>query len=196
MDTKIQELTDKIYREGVEKGNEEAERIIAAANEKKDAILRDAEVKARQIVEDASKQADELKKHTEAELRLFASQAVEALKSEVTNLVTGRIASDNVRAAATDPDFMRQTILEIAKSWAAGENIDIQTTDAKGLTDYFASNAKYLLDKGVQITQVNGKAAAFTLSPADGSYKITFREDEFIAYFKEFLRPQLIEMLF
>ena len=29
MDTKIQELTDKIYREGVEKGNTEAERIIS-----------------------------------------------------------------------------------------------------------------------------------------------------------------------
>lgn len=27
MDTKIQELTDKIYKEGVEKGNEEAGRI-------------------------------------------------------------------------------------------------------------------------------------------------------------------------
>ena len=32
MDTKIQELTDKIYKEGVEKGNEEAGRIIAEAN--------------------------------------------------------------------------------------------------------------------------------------------------------------------
>ena len=27
MENKIQELTDKIYREGVEKGNEEAQRI-------------------------------------------------------------------------------------------------------------------------------------------------------------------------
>ena len=28
MENKIQELTDKIYREGVEKGNEEAQRLI------------------------------------------------------------------------------------------------------------------------------------------------------------------------
>ena len=44
MDTKIQELTDKIYKEGVEKGNEEAGRIIAEANAQKDTILKDAEV--------------------------------------------------------------------------------------------------------------------------------------------------------
>lgn len=31
MENKIQELTDKIYREGVEKGNEEARRLIANA---------------------------------------------------------------------------------------------------------------------------------------------------------------------
>ena len=37
MDTKIQELTDKIYKEGVEKGNEEAGRIIADANAQKQA---------------------------------------------------------------------------------------------------------------------------------------------------------------
>ena len=43
MDTKIQELTDKIYKEGVEKGNEEAGRIIADANAQKQAIVSEAE---------------------------------------------------------------------------------------------------------------------------------------------------------
>ncbi len=39
MDTKIQELTDKIYKEGVEKGNEEAGRIIAAKRKQKQNVL-------------------------------------------------------------------------------------------------------------------------------------------------------------
>ena len=50
MDTKIQELTDKIYKEGVEKGNEEAGRIIADANAQKQAILTEAEAEAKRIV--------------------------------------------------------------------------------------------------------------------------------------------------
>ena len=40
------------------------------------------------------------------------------------------------------------------------------------------------------------KKASFSIIPADGSYKVTFGEDEFIEFFKEFLRPQLVEMLF
>ena len=42
MENKIQELTDKIYREGVEKGNEEARKIIAEAQEKANKIIEDA----------------------------------------------------------------------------------------------------------------------------------------------------------
>ena len=111
MDTKIQELTDKIYKEGVEKGNEEAGRIIADANAQKQAILTEAEAEAKRIVAQAEKQAAELKKNTEAELKLFATQSVEALKSEVVNLITGKITSSNVKAIVSDTAFMQKVIL-------------------------------------------------------------------------------------
>ena len=192
MDTKIQELTDKIYKEGVEKGNEEAGRIIAEANAQKDTILKDAEAEAKRIVAAAEKQAAELKKNTEAELKLFATQSVEALKSEVTNLITGDIASSNVKAALMDPAYMQKVILELVKSWPANEFLTIQASDSDGLKAY----AKGLLEKGYKIEKVSGKKASFSIIPADGSYKVTFGEDEFIEFFKEFLRPQLVEMLF
>ena len=116
MDTKIQELTDKIYKEGVEKGYEEAGRIIADANAQKQAILTEAEAEAKRIVAQAEKQAAELKKNTEAELKLFATQSVEALKSEVVNLITGKITSSNVKAIVSDTAFMQKVILEMAKA--------------------------------------------------------------------------------
>ena len=195
MDTKIQELTDKIYKEGVEKGNEEAGRIIAEANAQKDTILKDAEAEAKRIVAAGCK-LPELKKNTEAELKLFATQSVEALKSEVTNLITGDIASSNVKAALMDPAYMQKVILELVKSWPANEFLTIQASDAEGLKAYFEANAKGLLEKGYKIEKVSGKKASFSIIPADGSYKVTFGEDEFIEFFKEFLRPQLVEMLF
>ncbi len=53
-----------------------------------------------------------------------------------------------------------------------------------------------MLDKGVTINKVNGKDTMLSISPADGSYKVNFGKEEFEAYFKNFLRPQLVEMLF
>ena len=196
MDAKIQELTDKIYREGVEKGNEEAGRIIAEAKAEEQNMLRNARKEAEEIVAQARKEAAEWKKNTESELKMFASQAVEALKSEVTNLITGKVVSDNVKAASTDAEFMKKMMLEIAREWAKNGAISIQTSDAKALTSYFQANASDLLNKGVTIEEVNGRKVSFSIAPADGSYKISFGEEEFIAYFKEFLRPQLIDILF
>lgn len=196
MDTKIQELTDKIYREGVEKGNTEAERIISEANERKEIILKEAESEAKGIVAAAEKEAAELKKNTEAELKLFATQAIEALKSEVSDLITGEVIASNIKAAVVDPAFMQKVILELVKNWAKGESLTIQAPETEALKKYFEANAKALLDKGCKIEKVNGKKASFAIMPADGSYKVTFGEEEFIEFFKAFLRPQLVDMLF
>ncbi|MDR2472033.1 MAG: hypothetical protein LBD53_00535 [Tannerella sp.] len=196
MDTNIQEITEKIYREGVERGNEEAAKIVAAAREKETAILKEADNKAQEIIAAAEKKAADLRKNTEAELKMFASQALEALKSEAANLITGKITAQNVKAATADVGFMQKVILETAKEWAKNGQAVISAANAQALKDYFVANAKMLLDSGLIIAQVNGKPTSFTLAPADGSYRISFGDDEFIAYFKDFLRPQLIEMLF
>ena len=90
-------------------------------------MINAAQNEAQQIIAAARKQAEELKKNTEAEVKLFASQAVEALKSEITDLITGDVVSSNVKAAFADPDFMKKVILVIAQDWAKKEALVIET---------------------------------------------------------------------
>ena len=196
MENKIQELTDKIYREGVEKGNEEAQRLVGNARDEAAKILEDARKEADAIVAAARKAAAETTENTQSELKLFAGQAVNALKSEITSLLTNQVVSKAVKDFVGDKDYLNKFIVSLAGQWVANEPIVISTTDAEGLKKYFAANAKDVLDKGVKIEQVNGNKTLFTISPADGSYKVNFGEEEFENYFKEFLRPQLVEMLF
>jgi len=197
MDVKIQELTDKIYREGVEKGNEEVERILAKANEQKSSILQNAAQEAERIVSTAEKQAAELKKNAEGELKLYAAQFIEDLKTEMTDVVTGKIVTSNVQPLAQDTGYMQKVVLEIVKGWVGAEGITIQSSSADMLRDYIEANAKDVLNKGnVKLEKINGRPTSFTIVPADGTYKVAFGEDEFLAFFKEFLRPQIIELLF
>lgn len=196
MENKIQELTDKIYREGVEKGNEEARRLIANAQEEAKKIVEDANKEAESIIASSRKSADELTENTKSELKLFAGQAVNALKSEIATMVTDKIVTAPVKEFAQNKDFLNAFIVALASKWSVDEPIIISTSDAESLKKYFAANAKALLDKGVTIEQVNGIKALFSVSPADGSYKVNFGEEEFMNYFKAFLRPQLVEMLF
>ncbi len=193
---KIQELTSKLYSEGVEKGKEEAGKILAEANTQKKLILEEAEAKAKQILEAAKKEAAELKNNTESELKLYTAQSAEALKTEITNLITNNLSSSNVKAATTDAAFMQKVIIELVKNWAKDEKLTIGAENANELQKYIASNAKDLLEKGLKIESVNGIKTGFTVAPEDGSYKVKFGEDEFVEYFKEFLRPQIQKLLF
>ena len=196
MENKIQALTDKIYREGVEKGNVEAKQIVAKAQEEAKQIVENAHKEAEAILAAARKSADEMADNTKSELKLFAAQAVNALKSEVASVVTNKLVTADVKAFASNKDYLQAFIVALATKWSADEPIVISTADAEGLKQYFAAKAKQLLDGKVEITQVNGMKALFTVAPADGSYKVTFGEEEFMNYFKEFLRPQLVDMLF
>lgn len=195
MENKVQEITEKIYREGVEKGQEEAQKIIDQAESQKEDILKKARQESEKILNDAHKHAEELKKNTQSELKLYAGRTVEALKSEITDLVNGSIVDTAVKEAVTT-EWLQKLMLTLASEWISKENVVIQTSDAESLKKYFAKQAKDLLDKGVKIEQVNGKPTEFAIMPADGRYKVQFGEDEFAGYFKEYLRPQLADMLF
>ena len=68
MDQKIRELTDKIFNEGVEKGREEADKILAEAQKKSMEMLEDARREAEAIRKNAEKGKDLMRyvvpKHT------------------------------------------------------------------------------------------------------------------------------------
>ena len=192
----LSELTDKIYAEGVEKGNAEAKQIVEKANVKAADLIAEAEKKAAAIVAAAESKSADLDKKTRAELKLYAEQSVNAVKTEITNLLADKIAADSVKAATADAKFMQGLIAKLAEQMAKQGEVEIEAKDAEALKKYFAANAKGLLDKGIVIKEVKGIKTDFTIQPAKGGYKLAFGEAEFIAYFKEMLRPQLVEMLF
>lgn len=91
---------------------------------------------------------------------------------------------------------MQKAILSLVEEWSKNQHITIETKDAESLTKFFTSQAKTLLsneDKNYASKQSENRF--YYYSRKEG-YKIAIGEEEFTAYFKEFLRPKLIEMLF
>ena len=195
MDAKIQELTEKIYNEGVKQGQAEADRLIAEA-ETRATKIEQMHSRAEEIIKSAERRASELKKNTESELRLYTAQLVDSLKSSISDQIQGEVAKSSVQALSSDPAFIRSFILKIAESFDLTRGVEISTADAEGLRSYFTSHAKSLLESGVSIRSVAGKPTDFSIAPKDGSFKVQFGEAEFIELFKSFLRPEMNQMLF
>lgn len=198
MDNKLQELTEKLYNEGVAKGNQEAEKILATAQTEASNLVKLAKQEAQAIVEAAQKSAKELTKNTRTELQMASSQVISALSQEVTSLVNGSIVSASVKQATTDTSFMQNLILSAVQNWATKQDllVVVPEKDKDAVINFFTAKAKELLDNGLTINSANNVKAGFQIGPKDGSYKVSFTEADFINFFKEFLRPKLVELLF
>lgn len=196
MDSQIQALTEKVYQEGVLKGEQEAAKILADANAQAEQVERDARARAEQIIAEAQRSASELKSNTERELKLNASKLIEATKASIVDVLAGRIAGDSVQALTANPELLQRVVLEIAKGFDLKHGVEITSNQAEELKAYFAQNAKALLEEGLTIKQVAGKSTQYTIRPQNGSFKVEIGEQEFIELFKSILRPQLAQELF
>jgi len=196
MDSQIQALTEKVYQEGVLKGEQEAAKILADANAQAEQVERDARARAEQIIAEAQRSASELKSNTERELKLNASKLIEATKASIVDVLAGRIAGDSVQALTANPELLQRVVLEIAKGFDLKHGVEITSSQAEELKAYFAQNAKVLLEEGLMIKQVAGKATQYTIRPQNGSFKVEIGEQEFVELFKSILRPQLAQELF
>lgn len=198
MENKLQELTEKIYQEGVEKGSEEASRIVSEAKNEAGKLVTKAQEEAEAIISKAQNEAEDLKKSVQAELKLSYDQSLSALKQDVTSLVTDAIVKNATDSSFKDKAFFNDFLLTLAKTW--GENqellLAIPEKDEKGITDYLTKNVSDLLNKGITIEKVAGVKTGFQIGPADGSYKVSFTDADFESFFKSLLRPRIINLLF
>jgi V/A-type H+-transporting ATPase subunit E len=202
MNNRLQELTDKIYQEGISKGQEDANLIKSKAQADAAQILATARKEAEQILAIASKKATEIKENTNSEIKLASRQAIDALKLEVVNLINGSITSAEIKEGMRDIHFIQSAIELMIKNWAINNETDlnmkvlIPEKDEKTIVEHFNSKAKGLLNKGFSIETVNGIKSGFQVTPEQGGYKISFTDQDFIAFFQEYLRPKVVEFLF
>lgn len=198
MDNKIQVLAEKIYQDGVEKAHQEAEQIIADAKARRSEMLRDAEKEADRIVSAARSEATNIKGQSETDVRNMVSNAQDALLSTITEIVNTEAVTRSVNETFARPEVLYSVVLEMSKQMFEenSNGVEISTSDAEKLTEYFRKEAKDILDKGIQIKEVSGKPASFDLSPVGADYKINVSKEGFTEYFKEFMRPRMQELLF
>jgi len=202
MQNKLQQLTEKIFKEGISKGNAEAEKIINDSKKQAEDIIVKAKKEADKIINDAKKKSDEIKSSSEAEFRLSSKQTINALKQQITELINGEIVGTSVKKVFEDKDFIKKLIETSIKNWQPASNEDADLTillpekQEKEIQQYFTKSVNDLLKKGIEIRFDADVKSGFQIGPKNGSYKISFTEEDFINFFKQYLRPRLIKLLF
>ena len=200
MQNKLQELTDKLYEEGLSKGKEEGERILAQAREEAARILDEAREQAEAIKEKASREAAEMKAKVESDLKMASAQTLSATKQDIERLVVAKVSDAPVGSALADPDFIKQVILAVAQRFSAQESADLSlilpgSLQAQ-LEPFVGGELAKALGKEVSATFSKKVSGGFRIGPRDGSYFISLTDETFKSLIGEYLRPVTRKFLF
>lgn len=202
MENKLQELTNKLYEEGLSKGRSDAEKLVADAREKSGKIIKDAEERAAAIVEDARKRSEELRKNTMTEIALAGRQAVNALKENISDMIIAKTVTASVHDAAVDPRFIKDMLLAVASNWSADSDgrVTLSALLPARWQDKFEREfdeaARELLARGVEVGYSDKVRSGFKIGEKDGGYYISFSDADFDALLSEFLKEKVANVLY
>ncbi len=198
--TKLQQLTDKLYQEGLEKGRAEADSLVAEAEARAAKIVAEAEARAAKIVTDAERKAEDVEKNAMTEIALAGKQAVAKIKSEIETLIVAKVSAEGVKSANLDPAFIKEMLLAVAANWNNGAKADLKALlpEAKKaeLGAAFEAAAKALLAEGIEVGFSADVKSGFKVGEKNGGYYISFSDESFEALLGGYLREKAAELLF
>lgn len=196
MNEKLQELTKKIYDEGLEKGQQEGRLLVEKARKEAEEQLKKAEELAQKLVEDAKKDAEELHKKVNSELQMASKQAMAQLKQQITSLINEKAVNQVLEPVIKDDEMVKNLIMKIAESWieihkeSQGAAISLAPKDQQALEAVLMKNVASVISNGLEINFEEGIHSGFKIGPKDGSFKISFTDKDFEQFFLQFLRPR------
>ena len=200
MQNKLQELTDRLYNEGLSKGKQEGEELLAKAKVQAEEIVAKAQAEAAQIVAAAQKQAEELKTKTASDVKMASTQSLAATKKDIETLIVSKMTNDAVKTALTSAEFVKEVIKAVAEKFTTDGPVDLALvlpeSLKKDLEPFVTNELAKTLGAGVEANFSKKVSGGFQIGPKDGGYFISFTDATFTELIAEYLRPTTKKLLF
>lgn len=200
MQNKLQELTDRLYNEGLSKGKQEGEELLAKAKVQAEEIVAKAQAEAAQIVAAAQKQAEDLKTKTASDVKMAAAQSLAATKKDIETLIVGKMTDEAVKKALSSADYVKELIKAVAEKFTTDGPVELAVVlpEAlkKELEPFVTNELSKTLGAGVEATFSKKVSGGFQIGPKEGGYFISFTDETFTELISEYLRPTTKKLLF
>ena len=197
---KLQELTQKLYEEGLAKGKQDGEALLQKAQSEADGIVKQAQEEAEAILAKARKDAEDFKVKVEGDVKMAAQQAVQATRTDIENLVVSKVVDGTVDKALANEDYIKGIITAVAQRFSADEPADLSLVlpeSLKNALEPFVKNELgKLLGKGVDASFSKKVAGGFKIGPKDGGYFVSLTDETFKDLIGSYLRPATKKLLF
>lgn len=200
MSNKLQELTDRLYNEGLSKGKEEGEILLSKARKEADEIIANARKQAEDIVTEAENRAVQLKEKAESDIKMASEQALMATKKDIENLLVNALCSEETEKVLSEEKFLKEIILAVAQKFSTQQSEDISLVLPASLESmlepWVSTELKKALKKEISVDFSKKIKGGFSIGPQNGSWYISMSDENFKALISEYLRPVTKKLLF
>ncbi|MDD4058522.1 MAG: hypothetical protein PHO95_06445 [Bacteroidales bacterium] len=202
MQNKLQELTDKLYKEGLSKGKQEADEMVAKAKKEAATILADARAESEKIISSAKKEAQDVKQKMETEIKMAFRQTVTSLKNQIENTLISNSINKPVSGVSESSSFLKDLVMSAISAFNPKGNdmvslsLLLPENKRAELESFFKSEATKQMQEGVEIRFDNKLQNGFKIGPAKEGYHISFTDKDLQLLFSEYLKPKTREFLF
>jgi V/A-type H+-transporting ATPase subunit E len=197
MEIQLQELIDKIKRDGIESASTEAARLKAQAEDDAKRSVEAARRAAEGIIAKARTDADRTEKAGIAAVGQASRNVVLTFKTEIQAILDRIIAQET--AASLNDEVLKALLPEILKGWAGQgkDSLDLILNEAqlKKLASYFNDKLAGELKAGLELKSDRNLAAGFRIANKDGSAYYDFSADSVAELLSAYLNPALGETL-
>ncbi len=105
-----------------------------------------------------------------------------------------------VKEIFSDLTYIQKLVLEVVKGWHSKESFDLNVIlpeeGRAQMEAFFRNNLAAELNKGLTVSFSQNVKSGFRIGPSDGSYVISFSDEDFINFLKAYLRPKTNQLLF
>ncbi len=193
MDVQLQELIDKIKKDGVASAEKSAAAIIAEAEKKAASIVAGAEAQAAEIIKNGAAETTRMEKASIDAIRQAARNIIltfrDSIAAQLDSIISVQVSQ------AYSAEMLKTVIPETIKAWAAQTDADdisvlLPAKDAEALQDYFISVLKSELAKGLELKADKTLDAGFRIGSRDGAAYYDFSAESVAALFAAYLNPR------
>ena len=196
MENKLQQLTEKLYNKGLEKGKNDAQQIITEANAKRDVLISEAKIEAEKILADAKRKASELNANTINEIKLTATQLISQIRTQILETITTQVVTPKVQKAWMDGEFIKKLIVDAVAKFNPTANEPVSVIVSAEFAENVKNEIAEAFNGAVTITTGDKVKVPFVIKPEKENYYVSFTDKDFDELIKNALRNTVKEIIF
>jgi V/A-type H+-transporting ATPase subunit E len=189
----LQQLLEKIQRDGVDKAQAEADRIGEEARAQARAIVASARAEAAKITSLARDEAEAFERRAEETIRQSARDTVLNVEKAVTALLTNLLLKD-VKATLNSAELVSGLVVEAVRAYAGGKG-EIEVAASADLADALRARLAAEAAQGVTVVTDETAGAGFRIRIANGRIEHVFTGAAIADALAKQLRPRLAALM-